>query len=146
MLVKEILDAKGHEVVTVDSGQPIWTVLRSFQVHHIGALVVVEGGRPIGLLGERDVVTGLIRWGKKVLDLTVRDVMSTPLPTCDPRTSIGTAMRTMTDRRTRHLVVMEGGQVVGIVSIGDVVKARLDDVELENRVLRDRVRSQAPTG
>lgn len=141
MLVKQILDGKGREVVTIGPEQPIWTVLRSFQVHRIGALVVVEGDRPIGLLGERDLVNGLTRWGKKVLDLTARDLMSSPAPTCEPKTSIAAAMRTMTDRRTRHLVVLADGRLDGVVSIGDVVKARLDDVELENRVLRDQVRS-----
>ena len=142
MLVSQILEAKGHDVVTVGPDQPIWAVLRSFRLHGIGALVVVgEDGVLLGLLGERDIVNGLTTRGKKILDLTVREVMSTSVPTCAPSDSITASMRTMTDKRARHLPVVEAGKLCGLVSIGDVVKARLDDFELENRVLRDMARS-----
>ena len=141
MLVKQVLDAKGHEVVTVEPDRPIWAVLRSFRRHGIGALVVVDEGKVVGLLGERDIVGGLITSGKRALDMTVREVMTTTVATCKPSTSIASAMLTMTNQRTRHLPVVDDGELVGIISIGDVVKARLDDAALENQVLREMVRT-----
>ena len=147
MLVSQILDAKGHDVVTVGPDQPIWAVLRSFRLHGIGAMVVVDDDRHLlGLLSERDIVNGLVARGKQLVDMTVRDVMSSRVPTCEPSESISSIMRTMTDRRARHLPVIADGRLQGIISIGDVVKARLDDVELENQVLRDLVRSHGQTG
>jgi CBS domain-containing protein len=138
MTVNQILETKGTSLFTADPDEVIWKLLRRFQRHRIGALVVLDTkGELLGLLSERDLVTGLLTRGKRLLDLPVREAMSTDVPTCTPGDSIGSVMKTMTDRRTRHLPVVDNGDVCGLISIGDVVKARLDQVELENRVLRD---------
>lgn len=142
MMVKEVLKRKGTTVVTVGPEEGIWAVLRRFRMHGIGALVVVDDqDRLLGLLTERDLVNGLVARGKHLLDLRVRDAMSTAVPTCRSSDSVGKVMVMMTDQRTRHLPVIDDGELCGIISIGDVVKARLDDVELENKVLRDMARA-----
>lgn len=138
MKVGEVVKAKGTGVITVGPGEAVWSVLRRFRLHKIGALVVVDDdGQLLGLLGERDLVNGLISYGKGLLDRQVRDVMSTHVPTCDPDDAVGKVIHTMTDRRARHLPVIDDGKLIGVISIGDVVKAALDDVELEVNVLRD---------
>jgi CBS domain-containing protein len=100
-------------------------------------------GNLLGILSERDLVDGLLIWGRRMLDLRVQDAMTTAVPTCAPGDSVARVMRLMTDQRTRHLPVVEGGVVAGLISIGDVVKARLDDVELENKVLRGIARARS---
>ena len=142
MLVREVLERKGSEVVSVGSDQAIWAVLRKFQINRVGALVVTdEAGDLVGLLSERDLVHGLASRGKQLIDLTVREVMTTDVPTCSPSDRVTDVMSTMTNRRVRHLPVVDDGQLRGLISIGDAVKARLDDAALENRVLRDLSRS-----
>lgn len=142
MLVRDVLKSKGTTVVTVGPDELIWSVLRRYRRHGIGALVVTdENGDLLGLLSERDLVNGLTTRGKALLELRVRDVMSTSVPTCRPTDSVGHVMAMMTDHRTRHLPVMVSGQLEGLISIGDAVKARLGDVELENKVLRDLART-----
>jgi CBS domain-containing protein len=104
-------------------------------------VVADDQGHLIGLLTERDVVTGMSTNGKRIFDVAVREVMSTRVPTCRPHESVVQIMRTMTERRSRHLpVVDDENRPVGVISLGDVVKARLDDVALENKVLRDMTR------
>ncbi len=138
MLVKELLAQKGSGVVTVRPELVVSSVLNDFRFHQIGALVVsVDGETLLGMLTERDVVLGLLLHGKRLLDMPVRAAMSTGVATCDPGQSLAAILRTMTDRRARHLPVVEADRLVGVVSIGDVVKVRLDEAELENRVLRD---------
>lgn len=142
MLVSSVLKTKGASVITVDPDQVIWSVLRRYQRHGVGALVVTDDdGKLIGMLSERDLVNGLAAKGKDFLDLRVADVMSTRIPTCEPSDTITNVMAVMTDRRTRHLPVLDRGRLCGLISIGDVVKARLGDVELENQILRDLARS-----
>lgn len=142
MLVREVLERKGSEVVSVGSDQAIWAVLRKFQINRVGALVVTnEAGDLVGLLSERDLVHGLASRGKQLIDLTVREVMTTDVPTCTSSDRVTDVMSTMTNRRVRHLPVVDSGRLRGLISIGDAVKARLDDAALENRVLRDLSRS-----
>jgi CBS domain-containing protein len=144
MTVQQILDAKGSTVFTVDPDEAIHLALRMFRSHKIGALVVTDAdGRLLGTLTERDVVNGLLTWGRRLLDRRVEEAMDTAVPTCSPRDSVAWVMQTMTDQRTRHLPVIEGGVVAGLISIGDVVKARLGDIELENKVLRDIARARS---
>jgi CBS domain-containing protein len=144
MTVQQILETKGTTVVTADPDEVIRVALRKFRLHKIGALVVTDAdGRLLGTLSERDIVDGLLIWGRRALEVRVEDAMATAVPTCSPRDSVAWVMRTMTDQRTRHLPVIEGGVVAGLISIGDVVKARLDDVELENKVLRDMARAKS---
>lgn len=138
MLVSDVLRAKGDGVISVSPDQAIWAVLRKFQINQVGALVVTnDDGELLGVLSERDLVNGLLTAGRHLLDLSVKEVMSTEVPTCAPTDSVAEVMQTMTECRTRHLPVLENEWLRGLISIGDVVKARLDDAALENRVLRD---------
>ncbi|MGF1596016.1 MAG: CBS domain-containing protein [Acidimicrobiales bacterium] len=143
MRVNDVLKTKTSGVITARSDEIIWTVLVRYRRHQVGTLVVVDDdGGLVGLLSERDLVNGLLNWGKGLLDLPVGRVMSTRVATCGPDDPVGRVMTLMTERRTRHLPVIENGRVRDIISIGDVVKARLNDVELENRILRDMTRSR----
>ncbi|MDQ4092464.1 MAG: CBS domain-containing protein, partial [Actinomycetota bacterium] len=106
----------------------------------IGALVICgdEGQRPIaGTLTERDIIRNLGKYGAKLLTMRVSDVMSRNVPVCAPQDSIARLMQQMTASRYRHLPVIHRGELVGLVSIGDVVKARVSDMELETGLLRD---------
>ena len=141
MRVSQVMKGKGGGVITATPDERVWAVLRRFQTHGIGTLIVTDDeGRLRGTLGERDVIHGLATKGKNLLDFTVGDVMVTDVPTCIPDDAIGSVEQLMTDKRRRHIPVVDGDRVIGVISIGDVVKARLDDDELENRILRDMAR------
>lgn len=143
MRVSQVLKGKSSAPITAERNERIWAVLRRFHTHGIGTLVVTDSnGRLLGMLGERDVINGLVTKGGKLLDCTVGDVMATDVPTCSVGDAIGQVEQLMTDRRTRHIPVVDGDKVIGVISIGDVVKARLDDDELENRILRDMTRAR----
>ena len=140
MKVREILDAKGRDVVTVRPEASVSTVVHRLVLERIGALVVSEDGRHIaGVVTESDIVRALaadgaaaVASGRRVAELMTRNVA-----TCTPEDTVKRVMAEMTRRRVRHLPVVEGGGLAGIVSIGDVVKSRLGEVELEADVLRD---------
>ncbi len=143
MRVSQVLKNKGGTMITAGPGERVWAVLRRFHTHRIGTLVVTDSeGRLLGMLGERNVIYGLVTRGKDLLDFDVRDVMASEVPTCSVDDPIGHVEQLMTDKRTRHIPVVDKGIVVGVISIGDVVKARLDDDELENRILRDMTRAR----
>jgi CBS domain-containing protein len=138
MSVASILKAKGSHVETTRPDATLYTVAWNLKVKGIGAQVVSEDGITVlGLISERDIVRGLTEHGTKLLTLRVSELMTSPAITCTPRESIGTVMARMTRSRVRHLPVVEGGKLCGIVSIGDVVKYRLDELELEANVLRE---------
>jgi CBS domain-containing protein len=103
----------------------------------IGAVLVLEDGRPVGIVSERDIVRCLAVKGGGVMDLEARDVMTAPVITIRPQESVCDAMELMTDRRIRHLPVVESGELVGIVSIGDLVKRRIAEAEQEALALKD---------
>lgn len=139
MKIEAVLRAKGRSVRTVQPWAPIiGAVHRLAGPPQIGALVVtgVEHGFT-GLLSERGIITALRRHGGAALNLAVEDVMARHVPTCAPADSITTAMLDVTRTRHRHLPVIEHGELVGIVSIGDLVAARLEEMQLETGVLRD---------
>lgn len=142
MLAKEILKGKSSSVITARPDEKVWSVLRRFQTHGVGALVITDDqGHLVGLLSERDLVIGMATRGKHLFDVEVREVMSKQVPTCRPGESVVQIMQAMTDRRSRQLpVIDEEDRLIGIISLGDVVKARLEDVDLENKVLRDMTR------
>jgi len=140
MKVSEILKTKGGAVETIDPGASVAEAVRRLAgPPQIGALVVCPPGtrKVSGMIDERDVLRGLARHGTTLLELTVADVMSRRVPVCSPEDSVAYVMREMTRLRHRHLPVIEGGELVGVVSIGDVVKNRLAEIELETGVLRD---------
>ena len=138
MKVESILNSKGRRVATIRPDATIAQVTHELRLEGIGALVVSSDGERIeGIISERDVVRGLRRHGPALLDMRVEDVMTRHVVTCTPDESITAAMARMTHGRHRHLPVVDGGRLVGMVSIGDIVGHRLREVELETGVLRD---------
>lgn len=137
MIVDAILRAKGAKVETA---RPDWTVLQAVQKLTevgVGALVVSADNRNIdGIISERDVMRQIANGGTAILDKTVEDVMVRDVFTCTRTDTVDHLMTVMTDRRIRHLPVVEDGSLVGIVSIGDVVKRRIEETEYEAQALR----------
>jgi CBS domain-containing protein len=138
MNVEAILRNKGRNVVTIAPGERISAAISLLRRHDIGALVVSGDGRIVeGILSERDLVHALADQGTKALELDVAQLMSRRVVTCKPADSIADLMGLMTERRIRHLPVVENGVLTGMVSIGDVVKNRLDEVESEATSMRE---------
>jgi CBS domain-containing protein len=135
MRIIDILRSKGSDVVTVDPRRTILEAIRMLVEHDIGALVVQEGGRPVGIVSERDVLRLAARGPEALAEVTVGEVMSTELITEEPGADLQHAMRLMTVRRVRHLPVTRNERLIGIVSIGDVVNALRSDTEETNRHL-----------
>ena len=132
MQISQLLRRKGPDVVTVAPGASVREALAMLADHGIGALVVSAGGGAVdGIVSERDVVRGLHESGPEVLDGPVSALMTAEVHTCPPGASVHDLARTMTDHRVRHVPVTEDGLLLGIVSIGDVVQARLDELEQE---------------
>ena len=141
MKVEEILKSKGRSVETIEGDARIAEAIgRLNGPPQIGALVVPDelGQRPFaGTLTERDIIRALGKYGARLLTMRVTDVMSRNVPTCSPQDSIARLMQQMTTSRYRHVPVVERGELAGLISIGDVVKARVADMELETSLLRD---------
>ena len=138
MSVESILKAKGTHVERTRPDTTLYTIVWDLKLKAIGALVVSEDGTSVlGLISERDIVRGLAEHGATILSLPVSKLVTSPVVTCTPRESITAVMARMTRHRVRHLPVVEGGKLCGIVSIGDVVKHRLDELELEANILRE---------
>jgi CBS domain-containing protein len=129
MLIADILRRKGANVVTIASEALVSEMVASLAEHKIGALVVVDGGRTVGIVSERDVVRRLHRDGARVLELPVSELMTTDVISCEPTDSVDQIGAEMTERRIRHLPVLAKGELAGIVTIGDVVAARIADLE-----------------
>ncbi len=139
MKVEGILKVKGRGVETVPPHATVPVALHKLSTLGIGALVVSGDGQEVlGTVSERDIVRALNRHGDRVLELQVADVMSRGGPVCTPGQSLHDLMADMTRSRHRHVPVVDGGRLCGLVSIGDVVKHRLEEMELEVNVLRDR--------
>ena len=138
MKVASILKVKSARVVTTPGATSIATTARKLRDEQIGALVVSDDGATVlGIVTERDIVHGLADRGPSLLELPVSLLMTRSPVTCTPDDDIQTVMSRMTRFRVRHLPVVVAGRLHGIVSIGDVVKHRLDELELEAGVLRD---------
>ncbi len=132
MRISDVLRSKGDTVMTVQPGETISGLLRLLSEHRIGAMVVSSDGHTVeGIISERDVVRALHTEGTKLLERTVGDIMTSDVHTCDLHTAIDDLMRTMTDKRVRHIPVVVEGELKGIVSIGDVVKFRIDELTSE---------------
>lgn len=136
MTIASILRTKGGEVVAAPVSMPVQGVLALLHEHRIGAVLVVERDEPVGIVSERDIVKCLHEKGVAVLDAAVRDIMTSPIVTASGDESVAEAMEIMTERRIRHLPVVEEGRLVGIVSIGDLVKRRIEDAEHEAGLLK----------
>lgn len=136
VLISEVLRRKGTAVATVEPSATITEVLEALSEFGVGALVVSTDGRTVdGIISERDIVRALAGRGRDVVDETAADVMTREVVTCSENATIEQLMTEMTERRFRHVPVTEEGQLVGIVSIGDVVNARVRNLETETRQL-----------
>ncbi|HJT06844.1 MAG TPA: CBS domain-containing protein [Stellaceae bacterium] len=137
MNVETILRNKGSAVATIAPHATIRDAAALLRRERIGALIVSSGGAKVeGILSERDIVHGLADRGAALLDMTVDALMTRRVFTCTPFDSVGDLMAMMTERRVRHIPVVRDGMLAGIVSIGDVVKHRLDEMEYETSSLR----------
>jgi CBS domain-containing protein len=142
MTVKAILAAKGGEVVTIEPTTNLAVAVRLLTERGIGALVVTGADRHvIGIVSERDIVRALATHGSAALDLPLTEVMTRKVMTCSASDKISSLMERMTQGKFRHLPVIEQGQLDGIVSIGDVVKHRLSEMEREQSALRDYIQT-----
>jgi len=141
MLVETVLQGKGSNVVTTGPEVTIAEAARLLCAHRIGAMVVVDGdARIVGMLSERDIVRGMALKGERVQSNQVRDLMSADVLVCRSEDTLEHLMSVMTNRRVRHLPVVDGeGHLKGIVTIGDVVKNRLDEATMEVDSLRNYV-------
>ncbi|MFF4772458.1 CBS domain-containing protein [Microtetraspora fusca] len=136
MLIRTVLRRKGTDVVTVRPDATVTELLAVLGERNIGAVVVSEDGLTItGIVSERDVVRRLADRGAAVLDLPVSAIMTSVVHTCTPEANVDELRRTMTNHRVRHVPVVREGRLVGIVSIGDVVKSSIDELETENEAL-----------
>lgn len=136
MSIGAILNGK-KPVITVSTTTTIRDIAALLYEHRIGAVLVTDGGIILGIVSERDIVAGLHRHGPAVLDTAAGIVMTAPVVTAPPGESVVAAMGVMTNRRIRHLPVVEGGELIGLVSIGDLVKQRIEDAECEAHTLKD---------
>ena len=137
MFVDTILKKKGDTVVTVLPDCVVANAARTLNENHIGAaLVRNESGEIVGIISERDIVRGVAVNQETCLRMTVQELMTRPVISCSPTDSVDKIMEMMTDRRIRHLPVMENDELLGIISIGDVVKIRISEIENESEALR----------
>lgn len=132
MTVKQILDQKGREVVTVSPSMGTADAIRFLADNKIGAVVVTgSGGKIAGILSERDIVRAMAKKGADALAAPISNIMTAKVTTCGESHSVNQVMELMTNGRFRHLPVEEEGKLIGIISIGDVVRRRIEDVERE---------------
>jgi CBS domain-containing protein len=125
--VKHLLERKGHAVQTIDAGRPVLEALEVMARHEIGALPVLRNGELVGMISERDYARKVALLGRSSAETEVARIMASPVVTVEPNDTVNHCMKLMTDRRFRHLPVLDDGQLVGIVSIGDLVRAQLED-------------------
>jgi CBS domain-containing protein len=138
MRINSILNHKGDDVATVAPDSTVADAVRALVDHGIGSLVVSSDGQTVeGILSERDIVRALSAHGAGTLDDPVNRLMSGDVVTCTREDTVDSLMATMTDKRVRHVPVVEDGVLAGIISIGDVVKHRVDELESETRHLKD---------
>ena len=129
MRIADVLRSKGSAVATVEPGATVSELLRALAEHNVGAIVVLGPDGIAGIASERDVVRQLHERGTGLLDMPVSEIMTTDVFTCTPKDTVDSLTVVMTERRFRHVPVLSNGQLVGIVSIGDVVKSRISQLE-----------------
>jgi CBS domain-containing protein len=140
MRVKHILANKGGNVVKVTSADTVRTTLLHLKTHNYGALVVSDDGEHVtGIISERDLVRAMVEHGPGLLEMTVADLMTKDVTTCGPDDDIEDVMDTMTNGRFRHMPVVIDDRLVGVVSIGDLVKHRMGELVDETKALREYV-------
>ncbi|MBT8049154.1 MAG: CBS domain-containing protein [Xanthomonadales bacterium] len=130
-IIQDILNSKGSEVLTISGSASVRDAIGTMSEANVGAIVIQDGDIPAGIFTERDYLRKISLQGRSSVDTVISDVMSSPLITVEPSTATRDAMETMTERRCRHLVVTESAKMVGIVSLGDLVKHMLQEKEAE---------------
>jgi CBS domain-containing protein len=141
MTVRAILDTKGHNVLSVEPEAKLSAAVKLLSERRIGAVLVMSQGRMEGILSERDVVRVLGERGAAVMDEPVSGVMTRKVISCREKDTVSEIMETMTNGKFRHLPVVEDGKVVGLISIGDVVKWRVGEYEREQEALREYIKT-----
>lgn len=139
MQVANILKVKGDDVISVAPDTNIVEVAKILKSKRIGAILVMEGGSIAGIISERDIARGLPDYGEKILNMPVSDLMTKTVTTCSSDASIDEIMEMMTKNRIRHLPVVDDGKLVGFISVGDVVKNRVEELVAEEDQLRSYV-------
>ena len=137
MTIATILGGANHDIFTAQRSESVGEVVSRLAEHRIGALPVVDGDAVVGIFSERDIVYGVATHGSAFLVKTVGEVMTSPAITVTADTGILSALSLMTKRRIRHLPVVENGRLTGFVSIGDLVKHRIEKIEAEASAMRD---------
>lgn len=135
MRIADLLRTKGSEVASVPPKVSVSGLLEDLNRHNVGAMVVLDGDRLIGIVSERDVVRRLNERGAELLTAPVSEIMTTKVVTCGPNEMVDSLAAIMTERRIRHMPVVEDGKLIGIVSIGDVVKSRIEQLESDREQL-----------
>ena len=125
--VRHLLDRKGRALFAIEPEDPVLEAIRMMADHHVGALLVMRGTELAGIVSERDYARKVVLLGRSSAETPVWQIMTSPVVTVSLDTSVQDCMRTMTERRIRHLPVVEGGRVVGVISIGDLVKAVIEE-------------------
>ena len=141
MNVRQLLDRKGRELFSITPGAAVLDAIRMMAERHVGALLVLQGDELSGIVSERDYARKVILLGRSSADTPVRDIMSTPVLTVQPEATVEKCMQLMTEHRVRHLPVVEGRRVVGMVSIGDLVKAVIADQQQQIEQLESYIHS-----
>ena len=142
MNVKEILAAKGGDIVSIEPTADLAAAAKLLSTHRIGAVVICgAGGRLAGILSERDIVRAVAEQGSDALTVSVGQVMTRKVTTCGENDSIADIMERMTAGKFRHVPVLRDGELIGVVSIGDVVKQRVGEIERDADALRDYIRT-----
>jgi CBS domain-containing protein len=127
--VRHLLDRKGKDVWSIDAGAPVLDAIKVMADRHVGALPVTRNGELVGVVSERDYARKIILLGRSSADTPVAQIMSAPVVTVSPDEEVRRCMELMTERRIRHLPVLDGNRMVGVISIGDLVRAVIEDQE-----------------
>ena len=134
--VSQIMERKGDQVVSVERQSPVLEAIRVMAEHHIGAVLVMEGDQLLGILSERDYARKVILQGRSSHDTAVAVIMSSPVVCVGPHDSVAECMSIMTEKHIRHLPVIEGERVIGVISIGDLVKEMIEEQKQEISLLQ----------
>lgn len=141
MNVSKILNTKGSDIISVETGCTVLDVAKLLGERRIGAVPVLKGSRLAGIISERDIMRGLAIRGGGVLADDVASLMTKSVFTCSADDSVQQLMSMMTERRIRHIPVVDGDELIGMISIGDVVKERMQETEQEAAALKDYIAS-----
>lgn len=135
--IQSLLDTKGHEVYSIQADQTVYEAIAEMDARHVGGLIVMDGERVVGIITERDYLRKVILRGRSSKEIAVETIMTCKLVSVTPDDTLDDAMRLMTEKRCRHLPVFKDGELDGIVSIGDLVKAIIASQEFEIQIFKD---------